>query len=75
MKRKITTAELAKLIMIEIRRRPECSHVESVGFTRPMQQSPHDPNWAPAFSCSTMKLAPQIAYGIASRFQSHYDLV
>jgi hypothetical protein len=74
MKRKIATAELARLIMIEIRRRPECSHIESVEFKRPIQQSPRDPNWAPAFSCDTLKLAPQVAYAIAARFPSLYDL-
>jgi hypothetical protein len=74
-KRKITTAELAELIMKEIRQHPECSHVMSVGFTKPPQQSPHHPNWAPAWTTDGPKLAPAIAFEIGQRFQNEFDLV
>jgi len=46
---KKTTVELTALIMAEIRRHPDCDHIRGIGFTRPMQLAPHNPNWAPAW--------------------------
>jgi hypothetical protein len=74
-KTKITIAELAKLIMAELGRHPECAHVTSVGFTRPLQRAPQHASWAPAFSCDGPQLAPAIAFEITQRFQNQYDLV
>jgi hypothetical protein len=74
-KRKITTAELAELIMEEIRQHPDCSHVMNVGFTKPPQRSPHDPNWAPAWISDGGKVAPAVAFEIGKRFQSEFDLI
>jgi hypothetical protein len=71
----ITTAQLANLLMKEIRKHPECAHVQSVGFTRPLQSAPHDPNWAPAFTCDGPKIAPAIAWEIGRKFQAQYELV
>ena len=55
------------MIMQELRKYPECNHVTSVGITRPLQRAPHDPNWAPAFTCNGPKIAPPIAFEIATK--------
>jgi hypothetical protein len=70
-----TTQELTTLIMTEIRKHPECNNITSVGITRPLQQAPHHPNWAPAWTMNGPKLAPPIAQEIARRFQNEFDLV
>jgi hypothetical protein len=71
----ITAARLADLLMVEIRRRPECLHVSGVAFTRPPQTAPHRPNWAPAFACDRARSAPAVAWEIARKFQNEYDLI
>ena len=71
----ISTAELAALIMSEIRKHPECSHVASVGFTKPQKIVPHQANWEPAWTCNGSKIAPLIAFEIGRTFQNQYDLI
>jgi hypothetical protein len=74
-KKRITTAELALLIMREIRKHPECAHVMSVGFTRPPQRASGDPNWAPSWSMDGPKYRPGITEQIGRDFQNRFDLV
>ena len=74
-KEEISIAKLATLLMHEIRKHPECDHVASVAFTRPLRVASHQPNWEPAFSCNGTKVAPRVVFDIATRFQNQYDLI
>jgi hypothetical protein len=56
----IAAAQLADLLMQEVRKRPECL-VSRVTFTRPPQMAPHRPNWAPAFTCFGARSPPTVA--------------
>jgi hypothetical protein len=70
-----TAAELVAMIIKELRKHSKCNHVMSVGITRPPQLSARDPTWAPAFTCDGPKIAPPIAFEIATKLQNLYDLV
>jgi hypothetical protein len=71
----ITAVRLAELLMLEIRKRPECLHVTRVAFARSPQMAPHHPNWTPTFSCDGARTAPAVAWEIARKFQNEYDLM
>lgn len=70
-----TTAELTAMLMAEVRKHPECSNITSVGIARPARQSPHEPNWAAAWTVNGPKLAPPIAFEIERRLRRQFDLV
>jgi hypothetical protein len=74
-KPKKSTTELSALITDEIRKHPECDNITGVGFTRPLQRTPHEPNWAPAWTANSPKLAPLIAYEVAWKLQNQFDLI
>ncbi len=69
-----TEAELTALLMAEIRKHPQCSDVQSVAITRPVQLAPHHPNWGFAWVCDGGSLAPLAADQIARTLQNQFDL-
>jgi hypothetical protein len=72
---KIEASKLEELLMQEIRRHRECDHVAGVGFLRPVQESPDQPNWSPSFVCDRPQSTPSLAFEIARRLQNEYDLI
>jgi len=72
-KQKKTAVELKALLMAEVRKHPECSHIMGVAITRLMQSAPHQPGWAPNWLCGGSKSAPPIADEIGRTFQSEFD--
>ncbi len=73
-KEKKSAAELEALTLYEIRRYRECDHIMGVAITRPPQTAPHHPNWDAAFTISGNEIPPPIAFEIATRLKSQFDL-
>jgi hypothetical protein len=73
-KEKKSEAELARLIMGEVRKYPECNRVNSVGIIRPVQQASHHPNWNAAFTVDGNEEVPERASRVARELQAKFDL-
>ena len=68
-KEKITESELIKLLMIEIDKLPECSHVIGVAIIRPLGQ-----NWDAAWKTEGNEIACRRAFAIARELQEKFDV-
>ena len=73
MKQKMSQAELEALLMEQLRKHPECDHVLAVTITRPVQQSPGDPNWDAAWSVDGNRIACPRAFEIARQLRGQFD--
>ena len=73
-KERKTNAELAALIMGEIRQHPEWRDVDSIAITQKLQQASHHPNWDAAFTMNGSATPPEGAFAIVRQLQSQFDL-
>lgn len=74
MKVKKTADELRAIIMEEVAKHQDWSHIESVAITRSFSSDPNSPNWNPGFVCDTPKMAPGEAFIFARELGAKYDL-
>jgi hypothetical protein len=69
-----TEAELKELLLQEVRKQPALQHIQGVFITRPVQESPHHPNWDFGWVCDGGSLAPPTANQIGRNLQNQFDL-
>ena len=69
-----TEAELSALLMQEIRKHPAFQNIQGVAITRPIQESPHHPNWGFAWVIDGASVAPLAADQIGRNLQNQFDL-
>jgi hypothetical protein len=72
-KEKKTVNELRELVMHQIRKHPDLHDILNVGITRPLQATPHHPNWGAAFGIGERRPTPEKATRIISELQNKYD--
>jgi hypothetical protein len=68
-KEKITETELAKLLMTEVGKIPECEDVISVAIIRPLGQ-----NWEAAWKTEGNEIICRRAFQIARELQEKFDV-
>jgi hypothetical protein len=73
-KQKKTAAELAAIIMQELRKRPELNRILFVTVIPPFEQNPVNPNWDVAFTVEGNLRAPELAYRLARALRAEFDL-
>ena len=73
-KEKKSRAELEALVLEEVRQHPECDHIIGIAIAQPPQTAPHHPNWDVAFTISGNQIPPPIAFEIAAKLKSQFDL-
>ncbi len=74
MKEKKSASELQAMIMQEVRKHPDWSHVEDVAITQSVQTVPHHANWNAAFVTDGPRIAPGAAFQFARELASKFDL-
>lgn len=74
MKENKSACELQALIMQEVRKHPEWSHVVDVAITQSVQTGPHHANWSVGFTCEGPRMAPGEAFQLARELASKFDL-
>jgi len=67
-------AELAAIIMQELRKDPECAHIDRPVIMRQERQAPHLPNWNFAFGRKGGAVAPEQCNQIVRKIQNQFDL-
>jgi len=70
-----TAAELADMIMREIRNYPECRNIEKVVITPTKREAAHHRNWNAAWVMGDEKTAAPVAWQIATKLQNEFDLI
>ena len=68
-KEKKTESDLIALIMSEVRKHPECSHISSVGIIRPVNMS-----WDAVFVCNGPKISGPKASEVVHKIRAQYDV-
>lgn len=74
MKAKKTADELRAILMDEIAKHPDWSHIEGVAITRSFATEHGSPNWNAGFVCDGPKMAPGAAFIFAKELGGKYDL-
>jgi len=69
-----TAAELADMIMRELRNYPECRNIEKVVITPTKREVAHHRNWNAAWVMGDEKIAAPVAWQIATKLQNEFDL-
>jgi hypothetical protein len=69
-----TAAELADMIMREIRNHPECRNIEKVVITPKKREVAHHRNWNAAWVMGDETTAVPAAWQIATKLQNEFDL-
>jgi hypothetical protein len=72
-KRNKTASELQGMIMQEIRRHQDWSHVRSVAI-RSKDNASHHPNWDVQFVIVDNQLVPGEVFHLVTHLQNEYDL-
>jgi len=70
-----TAAELADMIMRELRNHPECRNIEKVVITPTKREAAHHRNWNAAWVMGDEKTAAPVAWQIATKLQNEFDLI
>jgi len=68
-----TADELNEMIRKEIRKHPECNRIEGVRVLRKVTCI-RSPNWEPMWIGKDARTPPAIAWDIARKIQSQFDL-
>jgi hypothetical protein len=74
MKGKKSASELEAMIMQEVRKHPDWSHVQGVAITRSVQEAPHHASWGAAFIIDGPRIAPAEAFQLARELATKFDL-
>lgn len=74
MKEKKTATELQAMIMQEVRKHPDWSHVLDVAITQNVQTAPDHSNWSVAFTRDDLRAVPGEAFQFANELASKFDL-
>jgi hypothetical protein len=74
MKEKKSAGELQTMIMQEVRKHPDWSHVLDVAITQSVQTAPHHANWSVGFTCDGPRMAPGEAFQFARELSNKFDL-
>jgi hypothetical protein len=74
LKQKKSAGELEELILEAVRQHQECNHIVGVAIIRPFQMASHHPNWDAAFTIACNEITPQVAFEIATKLKSKFDL-
>lgn len=73
-KQKKTASELQGMIMQEIRRHANWSHVHSVEIRSKAQNASYHSNWDVQFVMEDNQLVPGEAFHLVTHFQDEYDI-
>ncbi|WP_342723873.1 hypothetical protein AAFG07_32965 [Bradyrhizobium sp. B097] len=74
MRAKKTADELRAILMNEVTKHPDWSHIEGVAITRSFTTEPGSANWNAGFVCDSPKMAPEAAFIFARELGVKYDL-
>jgi len=74
MKEKKSADDLTAMIMQEVRKHPDWSHVLGVTVTPIAQAAPHHANWSVAFVADGPRIAPSEAFQFARKLGGKFDL-
>ena len=65
--------ELSAMIMAEVRKHPDWSHVQDVVILPTVRAAPHQSNWKPAFTVEGPRIRPEEADFLAMALSQQYD--
>ena len=74
MKEKKTANELQAMIMQEVRKHLDWSHVLDVAITQSVHTAPHHANWSVGFVCDGPSIVPGEAFQFARELSVKFDL-
>jgi hypothetical protein len=73
MRPKKSADESVVMIMQELRRRPDWSHVQDVVILPSIGAAPHQPNWKVAFTVEGSRIRPAEADSFATALSQQFD--
>ncbi len=74
MKETKSASELQAMIMQEVRKHPDWSHIEDVAITQKDRTVSHHANWSVGFVCDGPRTAPEAAFQFARELSAKFDL-